>query len=177
MRVLGVKRFFGFKGGDNLHFVHAEDAARAIVFLLDSKQAYGNCYNIAEPEAISSGEFLTEVFKAFNFKLEGIVSFPGVMLKIWGFVMFYMLWPFLVVFNFLYKLIWKKLSYSNHIVNVFVPKIDKEYYRFYFGGTRELDPSALMRLGFEFKYLSIKQELKNIVKWYSEKKWIPDFEK
>jgi 2-alkyl-3-oxoalkanoate reductase len=158
--------------GPSMNLVHAEDVARAALFLLLHPKALGQVFNVSDNNPMTFGEFVNQSMEAYGLKplRPGRPYPPSTLLQ--------SILPDVArqeIFNpltHLSSLLWERMARKNKLVRALSPRIDQETLSF---GTRDLvlDNRKLLDLGFRLKFPVFAKGWENTLHWYIEERWIP----
>ena len=161
----------GFVGGPRISWVHSEDVARAALFVLDNRNAWGETYNLADDTPLSLGESATVAVKSYGLPIEFVLP----ILPRW----------------FLQRL---EPLFSSHIVSEIIDYIAGKIWRFIclrHGCTDDLKPhitqtllfyslrhtkvsnEKLCSVGFNYKWPDLRSGYPDVLAWYMDRNWTP----
>jgi len=165
-----------FSGGPRTNMVHAEDVARAAVFLMENeatwKRGLANAFNIADDSNWGFGEQLTAIQAACGYKINSI-PFPLPSAKIIRlFRGIYESPLFLKAFNRALKIIWNSIVKEYKLKRKFVPEIDKGMTG-YFGNDTVFSNEKIKKAGFHLLHPNFRKGILSVIQWYRDRKWIP----
>ena len=167
-------RMIGFKGGVKANWVHAEDVARAVVFIIKNKDTWNEIYNIADDTPLSFGEILTASIEAYGFKPKQFITLPST--KYMQIVK-----PFLdndyffAILNNSGKLLWDYIIKVYNLEKGITPHLNRSALNY---STHDIifDNSKLKKKGFSYKWRSLKDGYRDVLKWYQERRYVPTYE-
>ena len=152
--------------------VHTKDVTRAIVFLLNRDDVIGQAYNIADEEPLTVEKYLGTISEAVGLKPMPIMPYlPPLWRKMTEFAAnkgHLLAKPL----NRLIRHDWGKIVKEHNLINAFDPEMHLDWL-LYTSAHHYYDNSKIKALGFEFKYPKFADELKNVVEWYRENRWLP----
>jgi len=160
------------KGGPLTNMVHAEDVARAAVFLLNNPRAYGEIFNIADNDPRPLTDFINIAMETYGLRPLGPgIPYPATTL-IRSILPSLLKDEILSPLNRMNTVLWNRLVKKHHLQKVLSPRMDKDVFEF---GLRPLvlDTSKLHSTGFHLKYPRFAKGWRNTVEWYEEHRWIP----
>ena len=174
MRFLKVPFYPYIRGGSKLTFVHVDDVAGAIKFLLGKKEAYSQAYNLADADFIYSANFACELCKAFGIRnmLWFSIPLPHLLVDLYGKLMLLISGPALKILNRFVKKRWLKAQKKFDLYPDFIPHFERQFYS-YFIGHRYFSSQKIINLGYQFKNRSFYQGFPGTFEWYVENKWLP----
>lgn len=159
-------------GGPKSNWVHAEDVARAAIFLIENPQPHGSIFNVAGDEASSVGDVFTTAFEVGGLKLLPFgLPFPTQALRL--------LLPLLArdstmePINFVGGLLFNMAARKANINTPLKARLDKEAFDF---AVRDMifDNSRLKSLGFQYLHNSFKEGWRKTYEWYRQNRWVPE---
>lgn len=157
-------------GGVRSNWVHAEDVARAVVFLFENPQKHGEIFNVADDEPFTIGEMFSIACKCYGIKLVG--NLPVSTKRLVEFITPVKEYVLNFTNNFL-KSEWKKIcSKKFNLKSPLTPEFSSEALDFARQDTI-FDNSKLKKLGFNYKYPSFLLGWPTAVEWYINNGWIP----
>ena len=168
---VGKKELPSIKGGPMTHSVHVEDVARAICFLLkklfDDSSVSGEVFNVADDTPVNFEKFLSTIASACGVKLKPILNYPTARLL-----------TLLVSSTPYYPKLkrkaldeWERVLKEKGLSSPLKPRLD-EGWNDYFVGSFYYDTSKIKALGFEPKW-NFEEGMRETVRWYKERGWIP----
>lgn len=174
MRMLGITRYPYIAGGSKLTFAHIDDVIASSVFLLGREAAFGEAFNVADPECIDSAVFATKLYRTFGVKnlFSFVIPIPHVLVDIYGELMLYTSGPVLRILNWWVKKRWLKEQKKFGLNPRFVPHFERQFYC-YFIGHRYFSSRKLIGLGYKFKNRSFDEGFPLTFQWYLDNKWLP----
>jgi len=166
-------RLTRISGGPRTNWAHAEDVARAVVFLLERAEAAGQAYNIADDDALGFGDVYNTIVEAYGIPFGREIPYPT---RLFAFV-----GPLLENRDLLlraaslaWERAWKYVCDAHGLTPALVPTIDRELFT-YAASDSIFDNAKLKRLGFEFKYPSFREGYREVLRWYQENRWVPTY--
>jgi len=174
MRYMFGKIVPGFEGGPRTNLVHAEDVARAAVFLMETPDSWQKEYNIADKTILSFGEILTTNIKHYGLKPAYTIPIPTPTYTR----------PFRPILDtdIFFKLAnipidfaWSSIMEEFDLEAALHPKLDRETAPYMFHNVI-FSSDRLSRLGFDFLYEDYRKAVPEVMRWYIAHRWIPDFD-
>lgn len=161
------------RGGPRTNVVHAEDVARAAVFLMKSA-APGRAYNVADPTPLDAGTIFSAAIRAYGLEPRFTVPLPepGTLRP---------LRPLLdsdIFFraaNAPVVPLWKELVEEHGLVDALTPTVDRESAPYMFRDS-VFSVDRLRVRGFTWKHPDIRQSIHDVIRWYQDNRWIPSAE-
>jgi nucleoside-diphosphate-sugar epimerase len=159
------------RGGARCNWAHAEDVARAAVFLLDEPRAAWEAYNVADDTPLDAGDMLEIVTRAYGLPVGREVPFPKRLVSVVG--------PLLAERDLFLRAVstaserlWKYIVEREGLVPSINAAIDKETFLY---ATLEavFDTTKLRRLGWEPKWKSLREGYPEVMRWFQQHRWAP----
>jgi len=164
--------YLPFSGGPRINPVHAEDVARAAVFLLLHPRALGEVFNLGDKRPLPFGDMVNIAMEAYGLVplAPGVPYPPGTLLQ--------SILPYMEndeIFSPLSRvgtLLWERMGRKHKLESPLVPKVDPKALS---PGARDLilDSGKLLRLGFRLRHPSFEPGWKKTIDWYIDRAWIP----
>lgn len=159
-------------GGTRSNWVHAEDIASAVSFLLAKDIPSGEIFNVTQDHAASISDVFNTVMGGAGVKLFKLpVPYPRTLLKLF--------YPLLDV-GIYYKLstgfvrgMWRYIKRKNNLKDGIMPQVDREILM-YLVEDMIFDNSKIKHLGFKFKYSDFGSAWNATMDWYRKNEWIPN---
>jgi UDP-glucose 4-epimerase len=174
MRYMMGKVVPGFDGGPRTNLVHAEDVARAAVFLMETPESWKKEYNVADKTILSFGEIITTNVRAYGLRTAATVTIPSPKIT-------RPLRPildtdlFFKAANLPMDFAWNKLIEEFEIEPALHPRLDRETAPYMFHNVI-FSTERISRLGFTFKHEDYRKSLPEVMRWYIQNRWIPDYD-
>jgi UDP-glucose 4-epimerase len=167
--VLG-KNIPALRGSIRTNVVHAEDVARAAVFLMRNA-APARAYNVADPTPLDVGTIVTAAIRAYGLETRFTIPLPepGT------------LRPFKPILdsdiffrtaNKPLAPIWKELVEEHGLVPGLNPTLDRETAPYMFRHS-VFSVDRLRVRGFRWKHPDVRESMPAVIRWYVENGWIP----
>jgi UDP-glucose 4-epimerase len=157
-------------GGPRTNVVHAEDVARAAVFLMLGAAPY-RAYNVADPTPLDMGSIVTAVIRAYGLEPRFTIPLPepGSLRP---------LRPVLdsdVFFraaNAPVLPLWRELVEEHALVDALSPALDRESAPYLFRDS-VFSVERLAVRGFTWKHPDFREHIGDVLRWYEDNRWIP----
>ncbi|MBC7544432.1 MAG: NAD(P)-dependent oxidoreductase [Candidatus Sericytochromatia bacterium] len=171
MLALLFPRLPRLRGGASVNWIHAEDAARAAVFLLEPKQAAWEAFNVADDTPTSVGELLDVVTEAYGLPQGPALPYPTALVNA--------VVPLLARSSFALSVIskateglWRHIVGREGLQPAISAGFDKELLDY---ATQQVvfDNSKLKRLGFTLKFRSLREGYPSVLRWFQANRWVP----
>lgn len=170
------KRLPMFHSGPKTNFVHAEDVARAAIFLMENareERINNDCiFNICDDSPLGFGDQLRIIAEACGYSSLPIRlpipsgHFLGRFHRIYNSPVF------LKALNAVLQGIWKWVAWAYKLEKGFTPDISPAMTPF-FGQDTIFSNEKIKRLGFKLLHPDFGQGIKTVVPWYKSHRWIP----
>ncbi len=160
----------GLRGGPTTNLVHAEDVARAAVFLMRTA-APGRAYNVADPTPLDVGTIITSTIRAYGLEPSFTIPLPepGT------------LRPFRPILdsdiffraaNAPMEPLWRELVEEHGLKDHLKAGIDRESAPYMFRHTI-FSVDRLRVRGFTWKHPDMRRSIASVMRWYEDARWIP----
>ncbi len=164
-------RMVGFVGGAKMSWVHAEDVARAALFVMDNTKAWNETFNLADDSPLSLGEAFTAAVKAYGLPLEFVVPIPPT----WVLKRFRRVFSSEVLFkiiDYLAGLAWKFVCLRHRCTDDLSPCITKGSGLYMLWDTK-LSNDKLCSIGFRYRWPDLRSGYSRVLQWYLDRGWTP----
>ena len=160
-------------GGPKVNLIHAEDVARAAVFLLENEEKIksGEVFNVADDMPVGFGEVFDAAVEAYGLKRVFPLPLPSPVFMA-PFKHLIDTELFFKIFDAPIDLLWWAIRKKYGIKSNFNARFEKEMAA-YFTKDTIFSNDKIKRLGFSLKYPTVKEGMKNVVEWYRMRNWIP----
>lgn len=162
------------EGGPLCNWVHAEDVARAAVFVLEHKEAAWQAFNVADDTVLAFGEVMNAVTRAYGLPFGPRIKFPTAIMKILGATIGERE-LFLKAATIGAQRLWRGIRQRYGLSGPLEPAVDREVFS-YATITAIFDNKRLKALGFDYKYKSLTDGFPSVLKWYQDAKWAPRYQ-
>jgi len=159
-------------GGPKTNMVHAEDVARAAVYLMEHPQTWGQTYNVADDDPRGFGDHATEMAHGLGFKTDGpTIPLPGP--GIIGLASpIYNRGIVLALLNKALGFPWDWMTKAHGIKPLFRPIVNDGMTPF-FGNHTIFGNQKLKDTGFKLKHPRFAEGFREVAKWYQDNGWAP----
>lgn len=165
-----------FSGGPKTNLVHAEDVARAAVFLMENQETWHpgkvNAFNIADDSPWGFGEQLSAIQAACGYRIMPI-AFPlpsARLIRLFKNV--YESPLFLKALNQALEIFWNYIIMKHQLKRKFTPAIDRGMTD-YFGKDAKFSNKKIKEAGFELLHPNFRKGILSVAQWYRARGWIP----
>ncbi len=170
----GGTAMFGVRGGPRTNWVHAADVARAALFLLDRRDAYGETFNVCDDTPLTFGEIVNAAISAYGFPITATVPIPPRWLGRLA-VPLLESEPVLGAINAVTAVLWKVIQKRHGLVEDLSPHIDRALGA-YLIRDHVFSNARLRQRGWEPRHPDIRQALPEVLAWYQERRWAPRYD-
>ncbi len=160
------------KGGPVHTFVHAEDVARAAVFVLGRDDTHYEIFNVADEDALSLGDRVAETYRAYGLPTVPAGSLPRSVLDRVG---------KLVVQPGAYQAIdgaalgaWRLVVLRYGLKPALRVRLDREALSLLYDDL-VVDASKLRALGWLPRYPRFAEGWRQVLRWYQAERWVPRY--
>jgi nucleoside-diphosphate-sugar epimerase len=170
MRVLPV-----FTGGSLVSWVHADDLAGVVHFLLGRQDVIGEVYNVSDDRPLSLQELFATIFPPFGYEWKGVIPYSKKLVS--AFAKMAMRLPD-AMFQRMTKFMrneWDYIKEEYDLSDDLQPRFDRDFLSFMLGD-RVYDNSRIKALGYKLRYPDPEQGFKEAIEWYQKNKWLPRIE-
>jgi nucleoside-diphosphate-sugar epimerase len=170
----GGTAMVGLTGGPKSNWVHAEDVARAAVFVMANRDAYGETFNVCDDTPLRFGEILNAAIQSYGFAITARAPIPPKWVN-------RMLYPlinsdgFFKAVNVVAGVVWKVIQKRHGLTGDLAPRLDRATAA-YFVRDVVFSNAKLKRLGWTVKHPDIRTSFPDVLRWYQEHAWVPRYE-
>ena len=161
-----------FRGGPRGAMVHAEDVARALLFVLSRDDTAYQVYNVADGDALSLGERIQATFDAYGLNSMAFGSMPRSFLR-WfgeGFQR-----PGLYHGADLTALAaWRLVVLRHGLKPALRPHLDRESLPLLYDDFH-VNADKLRKLGWRPRFSSFAAGWAEVLRWYQAERWVPRY--
>jgi nucleoside-diphosphate-sugar epimerase len=161
------------RGGPEGTMVHAQDVARALVFVLGREDTAGEVFNVSDGDVMSLGDRIAETFRAYGLRTIRSGPFPG---------------PFLRYIERTFSapgayqsadaaaiVAWKAVVARHRLKPSLRPRFDREALTL-LSHDLVVDSEKIKKLGFAPKFASFREGWAEVLRWYQAEGWVPRFD-
>ena len=171
----GFSRYLpGFTGGPRTNWCHAEDAARAALFVMAREDTAQRVFNVGDDTPLGLGEVMTSITEAYGLEVGMLFAFPGGGLQT-------ILGPLLnrdaVVdpLRLVLRQIWRRVQQNYDLSSPLRPRIDRKAI-IYTTEDALVDASALRALGWSPRWDDFRAGIVETIRWYQDRGWVPRYD-
>jgi NDP-hexose 4,6-dehydratase len=172
--VSGGTAMAGFSGGPKSNWVHARDVARAAVFVMDLRDAYGEVFNVCDATPLAFGEIVNAAIQAYGFKITVRIPIPPIWLNRVAFPLLRSDALFKAL-NAAAGVLWKVIRNRHGLTEDLQPRLDRATTD-YFVKEFVVSNAKLKRLGWTVEHPDIRTAFPDVLQWYQEQNWAPRYE-
>jgi len=171
----GGTAMVGLAGGPRSNWVHAEDVARAAVFVMDKRDAYGETFNVCDDTPLPFGDIINAAIQAYGFSITARIPVPPIWLN-------KLAMPFIDSDAFFHAVnvgagvLWKVIQKRHGLTDDLVPRMDRATAS-YFVRNVVFSNAKLKQLGWTVKHPDLRSAFPDVLRWYQDNRWAPRYEK
>lgn len=159
-------------GGPTATLVHAEDVARAAVFVLGRQEAEFEIFNVADGDALSLGDRVTETLRAYGLPSVPAGTLPRPVLdRIARLFVKRGVYP---VVDRAALGMWRLVVMRHGLKPALRVRLDREALSLLYGDL-VVDASKLRALGWLPRYPRFAEGWRQVLRWYQAERWVPRY--
>ncbi len=158
-----------FSGGPMGTMAHAEDVARALLFVLDRPDAAGRVLNVSDGDAVSIGERLSLTFDAYQLRTSSVASAFGTWLGKFGSIE-----RVYRVFDRMGMAGWRAVVARHGLKHALRPRFDREVLELVHEDL-VVDASALREMGWTPRFQRFEAGWSEVLRMYQAERWVPRY--
>lgn len=160
------------KGGPRATSVHAEDVARAAIFVLKHPEAEGQVYNVSEDEALTLGERVAETIRAYGLPMFAVGELPRAALdRMARLLAAPGAW---LATDAAVLIAWKLVRTQHGLKPALRIRFDREALSLLYDDL-VVDASKLRALGWMPRYPRFSDGWRGVLRWYQAERWVPRY--
>lgn len=159
-------------GGPTATLVHAEDVARAAVFVLGREDTAFEVFNVADEDALTLGDRVTETFRAYGLPTVGSGSLPRSVLDRIG-RMFVKPGAYQTADSVALGT-WRLVVLRHGLKAALRVRLDREALTLLYDDL-VVDASKLRALGWLPRYPRFAEGWRQVLRWYQAERWVPRY--
>lgn len=159
-------------GGPLATMVHAEDVARAAVFVLQEERAAHQIYNVADEDALALGDRVSETLGAYGLSMIPTGELPRPVLDRLA---------KLFVKRGAYQaadrtalMLWRLVVARHGLKSALRVRLDREALSLLYDEL-VLDTQKIRELGFVPRYPRFREGWQQVLRWYQAERWVPRY--
>jgi nucleoside-diphosphate-sugar epimerase len=160
------------RGGPLATFVHAEDVARALVFVLDKDAARQQVFNVADDDRLTLGDRVTETFRAYGLPTWPAGELPRSVLDRIG-----RSFEVEAAHQTLDRSLlaaWKLVVMRHGLKPALRARLDREAVTLLHDDL-VVDAGRLRALGWRPRFPSFVDGWRQVLRWYQAERWVPRY--
>lgn len=161
-----------FEGGPEGTMVHAHDVARALLFVLEREQTFGEVYNVSDGDVMTLGERIATTFDAYGLKMVPVARVSPAMLRLLGSAL-KLPGPYHAV-DRLALGAWRFVVLRHGLKSALRPRMDREAMTLLYEDL-VIDSGRLRRLGWEPTFPRFDAGFRQVLRWYQAEQWVPRY--
>lgn len=159
-------------GGPTATLVHAEDVARAAVFVLDREEARRQIYNVADEDAMTLGDRVTETLDAYGLPSVGGGTLPRSILD--RVARLFVKPGAYHAADSVALGAWKLVVLRHGLKPALRVRLDREALTLLYDDL-VVDASKLRALGWLPRYPRFAEGWRQVLRWYQAERWVPRY--
>lgn len=160
------------RGGAVANLVHAEDVARALIFVLGKKECEGEIFNVADDDRMPLGERLSETYRAYGLPTLPAGQLPRAVLDRIGHA-----FQADAAYQTLDAALlgaWKLVVLRHGIKPALRARLDREALTLLYDDLT-LDTGKLAALGWRPRFPTFVEGWRQVLRWYQAERWVPRY--
>lgn len=159
-------------GGPVANLVHAEDVARALLFVLTKPESEGEIYNVADEDRLTLGDRLTETYRAYGLPTLPWGKLPRPMLDRIG--QFFQAEGAYRALDTSLLAAWKLVVLRHGLKPALRARLDREGLTLLYDDLA-IDASKLRELGWRPRFPTFMEGWRQVLRWYQAERWVPRY--
>ncbi len=160
------------RGGPRHSFVHAEDVARALLFVLDDPRTHYGIYNVADDDPLPLADRLAQTYDAYGLRSVSAGGIPEVVLTLADRIA--QTPGTLRAFDASVLALWRAVVVRHGLKAALRPRIDREAVTL-LDDDLVIDTSRLRALGFRARHPRFGAGWADVLRWYQAENWVPRY--
>lgn len=160
------------RGGPRHNFVHAEDVARALLFVLNEPRSHYAVLNVADDDPLPLGDRLGQTYDAYGLRSIQAGGIPSIVLELADRTS--RTPGMLRAFDASVLALWKAVVMRHGLKPALRPRIDREAVTL-LDDDLIIDTSRLYQLGFRPRHPSFAAGWLDVLRWYQAEGWVPRY--
>ncbi len=159
-------------GGPEGTMVHAEDVARALLFVLERSDTAGRVYNVSDGDPMPLGDRIATTFDAYGLRSLPTGPLPSVLLRGGG-----RLFRRAGLYHSADAAVlaaWRAVVLRHNLKPALRPRLDREALTLLYEDLH-VDGSALRALGWSPRFSRFTEGWRAVLRWYQAERWVPRY--
>ncbi len=169
---LGMPFVPRFSGGPRATFVHAEDVARALMFLLKHPKAAREVYNVSDDNPLGFGDRLAETYRAYGLRTFSAGEWPTRAAR--ELVKFVQAPEAHRSLDAGAVAAWRLVVLRHGLLPQLTPKLDPEAAALLYSDL-VVDSAKLRALGYSVRFPNFADGWRDVLRWYQAERWVPRY--
>ena len=161
-----------WRGGPVANLVHAEDVARAAVFVLGKPECAGEIYNVADDDRMTLGDRLSETYRAYGLPTIPAGQLPRPVLDRIG-----KAFQADLSYQGLDRSLltaWKLVVMRHRLKPALRARLDREALTLLYDDL-PVDSAKLRALGWRPRFPTFVEGWRQVLRWYQAERWVPRY--
>ncbi len=159
-------------GGPEGTMVHAEDVARALLFVLEEKGAEGRILNVADGDVMSLGDRIGMTYDAYGLRSVKTGKVPDELFSLGARILRRR--SMSKSFDVMSLAGWKAVVLRHRLKAALKPRFDEEVLELVHQPL-VVDASALRELGWAPRFPTFEAGWREVLRWYQAERWVPRY--
>lgn len=159
-------------GGPVQTFVHAEDVARALVFVLKKPEAHDTIFNVSDEDPLTLGDRVTETFRAYGLPTVPAGELPRDVLDRFG--QFFQRGTAFSGLDTAMLAAWRLVVLRHGLKPALRARVDREALTLLYDDLI-VDAAKLRALGWAPRFPRFMEGWRQVLRWYQAEGWAPRF--
>jgi nucleoside-diphosphate-sugar epimerase len=159
-------------GGPVQTFVHAEDVARALVFVLKKPEAHDAIFNVSDEDPLTLGDRVTETFRAYGLPTVPAGELPRNVLDRFG--QFFQSPGAFQGLDAALLSAWRLVVLRHGLKPALRARVDREALTLLYDDL-VVDASRLRALGWAPRFPRFQEGFRQVLRWYQAERWAPRY--
>lgn len=159
-------------GGPRHNFVHAEDVARALLFVLKEPATHYGIYNVADEDPLPLGDRIAQTYEAYGLRSLHVGGVPDLLLRL---AQRTARTPgALRAFDASVVALWSAVIMRHRLKPALRPRLDREAVTL-LDDDLMIDTARLRALGFQVRQPRFAAGFAEVLRWYQAEDWVPRY--
>lgn len=159
-------------GGPVHTFVHAEDVARALVFVLKKPEAHDAILNVSDEDPLTLGDRVTETFRAYGLPTVPAGELPRAILDRFG--QFFQRSAAYQGLDAAILSAWRLVVLRHGLKPALRARVDREALTLLYDDL-VVDASKLRAMGWAPRFPRFQEGWRQVLRWYQAERWAPRY--